>query len=128
VFLAGYRHDAMELTRGFDVFAMSSITEGMCTPLVDAMAAGKAAVATAVGGIPEVLLDDVTGYLVPPRDPVALAERLVQLLKDTTLRQRMGLAAYERARDCFTVEKMVAATAAVYRSLAADTASRVAGD
>ena len=128
VFLAGYRIDAIELTRGFDVFVISSITEGMCTPLVDAMAAGKPCVATAVGGIPEVLCDDVTGYLVPPRDPAALANRVVQLLKDATLRERIGRAAFERAHACFTVERMVDATAAVYKSLVMDTASHVEAD
>lgn len=128
VFLAGYRPDAIELTKGFDVFAMSSITEGMCTPLVDAMAAGRPAVAPAVGGVPEVLVDGVTGFLVPPKDPSALAGRLVQLLKDAALRERMGRAALERARECFTVEKMVEGTDAVYRSLAAGTASRAVPD
>jgi glycosyltransferase involved in cell wall biosynthesis len=126
VFLAGYRIDPIELTKGFDVFAMSSITEGMCTPLVDAMAAGKAAVATAVGGVPEVLVDGVTGFLVPPRDPPAMAARLIELLENGPLREEMGRAAQQRARECFTVEKMVDETAAVYRSLAAGTASRAA--
>ena len=55
VFLAGFRSNALELTKGFDIFAMSSVSEGMCTALVDAMAASKPAVATAAGGIPEVL-------------------------------------------------------------------------
>jgi len=128
VFLAGYRTDAIELIKGFDLFAMSSITEGMGTPLVDAMAAGKAAVATAVGGIPEVVIDGVTGYLVPPRDPEALAARIVDLLKNRPLRERMGQAALDRARSCFTVAKMVDGTAAVYRSLAAGSARRAAAD
>ena len=128
VFLAGYRADAIELIKGFDVFAMSSITEGMGTPLVDAMAAGRAAVATAVGGIPEVVVDGVTGYLVPPRDPAALAGRVVELLKNRPLRERMGHAAAARAREHFTVETMVERTAEVYKSLAADTASRAVPD
>jgi glycosyltransferase involved in cell wall biosynthesis len=128
VFLAGYRVDAIELIKGFDVFAMSSVTEGMGTPMVDAMAAGKAAVATAVGGIPEVVVDGVTGYLVPPRDPPALATRIVELLKNRSLRERMGHAALDRARECFTVAKMVDGTAAVYRSLATGTVSRAAAD
>ena len=105
---------------------MSSVTEGMCTPLVDAMAAGKAAVATAVGGVPEVMVDGVTGYLVPPRDAKAFASRLIELLKDGALRSRMGEAAAQRARERFTVEKMVGETAAVYKSLATGTARRAA--
>jgi L-malate glycosyltransferase len=118
VLLAGFRWDAVEMTKGFDLFAMSSISEGMCIALVDAMAAGKAGVATSVGGIPEVMADGETGYLVPPRDSAALAAKLVLLLKDAELRERMGAAAQVRARDYFTVERMVTGTAAVYAHLA----------
>jgi len=118
VFLAGFRSDALELTKGFDIFAMSSVSEGMCTALVDAMAASKPAVATAAGGIPEVLADGVTGFLVQPRDHVTMADKLVVLLKDPALQARMGEAALARARERFTVEKMVAGTSAVYERLA----------
>jgi glycosyltransferase involved in cell wall biosynthesis len=119
VFLAGFRADALALLKGFDLFALSSLHEGMCTSLVDAMAAAKAAVATRVGGVPEVLVDGSTGYLVPPHDPEALAERIIALLKDETLRARMGEAALRRARDCFTVDRMVDGTIAVYERLLA---------
>jgi glycosyltransferase involved in cell wall biosynthesis len=117
VFLAGFRVDALELTKSFDVFAMSSVQEGMCTALVDAMAASKAAVATTAGGIPEVMVDGETGFLVPPRDHHAMADRLVGLLKDAALRARMGAAALARARERFTVERMVEGTVSVYESL-----------
>jgi glycosyltransferase involved in cell wall biosynthesis len=117
VFLAGFRHDALELLKGFDLFALSSLHEGMCTSLVDAMAASKAAVATAVGGVPEVLDDGETGFLVPPRDHDALADRIIYLLKNEAMRARMGEAALRRARERFTVERMVAGTAAVYETL-----------
>ena len=118
VFLAGFRTDVIELTKAFDVFAMSSIGEGTCTALVDAMAASRAAVATSVGGIPEVMVDGETGFLVPPRDHVAMAERIVLLLKNPDLRTQMGQAALERARTQFTVERMVEGTAAVYERVA----------
>ena len=117
VFLAGFRANALELTKGFDIFVMSSVSEGMCTALVDAMAASKPAVATAAGGIPEVMQDGVTGFLTQPRDHVTMANKLVLLLKDPALRARMGDAALARARERFTVEKMVAATSAVYERL-----------
>jgi glycosyltransferase involved in cell wall biosynthesis len=118
VVLAGFRSDALELTKGFDVFAMSSVSEGMCTALVDAMAASKPAVCTAAGGIPEVMVDGETGFVVAPADPRAMADKLLLLLKDEALRVRMGHAALRRARDRFTVERMVAGTAAVYERLA----------
>jgi glycosyltransferase involved in cell wall biosynthesis len=75
-------------------------------------------VATAAGGIPEVLADGVTGFLVQPRDHVTMADKLVVLLKDPALQARMGEAALARARERFTVEKMVAGTSAVYERLA----------
>jgi glycosyltransferase involved in cell wall biosynthesis len=90
----------------------------MCTALVDAMAASKAAVATTAGGIPEVMADGKTGFLVPPRDHHAMAGKLVTLLKDEALRARMGEAALARAREHFTVEKMVEGTARTYEKLA----------
>ncbi|MGQ9459495.1 MAG: glycosyltransferase, partial [Anaerolineae bacterium] len=60
-------------------------------------AAGRPAVATAVGGVPDLVADGETGFVVPPGDPAALAERTVRLLKDEALRRRMGSAARERA-------------------------------
>ena len=117
VFLAGFRPDVLELLKDVDVFALSSTHEGMCTSLVDAMAAEKAAVATAVGGVPEVLADGETGFLVPPRDVQALATRITQLLTDPALRDRMGRAALARARRLFTVERMVEETARAYARL-----------
>lgn len=126
VFLAGFRPDVLELLKDVDVFALSSTHEGMCTSLVDAMAAEKPAVATAVGGVPEVLADGETGFLVPPRDVRALATRIVQLLKDQALRARMGRAGLARARRLFTVERMVEETAAAYeRTTAALRAQQV---
>jgi glycosyltransferase involved in cell wall biosynthesis len=114
VFLAGFRADALELTKGFDVFAVSSTTEGMCAALIDAMAASKPAVATDAGAIAEVMVDGETGFLVPPRDHAAMAARLVTLLKDAGLRSWMGGAGLARVRARFTVERMVEETAAVY--------------
>jgi glycosyltransferase involved in cell wall biosynthesis len=117
VFLAGFRDDALELTKGFDLFVMSSTSEGMCTALVDAMAASKAAVTTDAGAIPEVMVDGETGFLVPVRDHQAMAARIVQLLKNPKLRARMGEAALQRARDRFTVDHMVEGTQAAYEAL-----------
>jgi glycosyltransferase involved in cell wall biosynthesis len=114
VFLAGFRSNPIELTKSFDVFALSSVTEGLCTALVDAMAASRPAVATTAGGIPEVVVDGETGFLVPPKEPEAMADRIVRLLKDPALRQRMGEAGLARARARFTVDRMVEETNAVY--------------
>jgi len=114
IFLAGFRADVLELMRGFDLFATAPVHEGMCLALVDAMAAGKPAVATRAGGIPEVIADGETGFLVEPRDHRAMAERIVTLLEDERLRRRMGEAAQARARTHFTIERMIEGTAAIY--------------
>ena len=117
VFLAGFRPDVLELLKGVDLFALSSLQEGLCTSLVDAMAASKASVATRVGGVPEVVADGETGLLVPPRDHEALAEGIIALLKDSARRTRMGEAGLKRARKLFTVEHMVDGTMAAYERL-----------
>ena len=97
VLLPGFRTDVIGCLKGFDVFAMSSVTEGLGTSLLDAMACGKAVVATTAGGIPEVVADGDTGVLVPPRDHTALAQAIVRLLTNEDLRARMG-AGRSRAR------------------------------
>ncbi len=117
VFLAGFREDVIETTAAFDVFAVSSLSEGLCTALIDAMATGRPSVATSVGGVPEVAVDGETAILVPARDDTAMAAGLVRLLKDEGLRQRMGAAARARARALFRVEAMVTATLAIYSRL-----------
>jgi glycosyltransferase involved in cell wall biosynthesis len=133
VLLAGFRADVLGCLKGFDLFVMSSVTEGLGTSLLDAMACSKAIVATQAGGIPEVVDDGCTGILVPPRDHQAMAKAIVRLLTEEPLRRRMGEAGFARVRERFTVERMVAETAAVYersagRSHAADTARLSATD
>ena len=71
--LAGFRPDVLSLHKAFDIFVMSSVTEGLGTSLIDAMACGKPVVATSVGGIPEVVVDGETGFLVAPRDHEGMA-------------------------------------------------------
>jgi glycosyltransferase involved in cell wall biosynthesis len=78
------------------------------------MACRRAIVATRTGGIPEVVEDGATGLLVPPRDHVALAQAIVRMLGDAEMRTRMGDAGRVRVVERFTVERMVAETAAAY--------------
>jgi glycosyltransferase involved in cell wall biosynthesis len=115
VVLPGFRADVLSLIKSFDLFVMSSETEGLGTSLLDAMAAGKACVGTRVGGIPEVIDDGVTGLLVPPHDPPALATAIVKLLKDPKERASMAKAGLARVKAQFSVETMVAGTLAAYQ-------------
>jgi glycosyltransferase involved in cell wall biosynthesis len=119
VLLPGFRTDVLGCIKGFDVFAMSSVTEGLGTSLLDAMACSRAIVATEAGGIPEVVADGVNGLLVPPRDAAALARGIVRLLKNDTRRREMGEAGFACVRERFTVDRMVEDTAAVYARLRA---------
>ena len=118
VFLAGFRPDVLSVHKAFDVFVMSSVSEGLGTSLLDAMACGKPVVATRVGGIPEVVVDGETGFLVPPRDHEAMARAIVTLLEDEALRRRMGAAGLARARSRFSAERMVQDTLRVYQRVA----------
>jgi len=127
VLLAGFRPDALSLQKGFDLFALSSVTEGMGSVLLDAMAIGQATVATRAGGIPEVVVDGRTGVLVPVRDADALAAAIVMLLQDPTRRATLGAAAQERVRDGFSVERMVQRTLDAYARLAGTPRARGSG-
>ncbi|OFW31457.1 MAG: hypothetical protein A3G76_09955 [Acidobacteria bacterium RIFCSPLOWO2_12_FULL_65_11] len=118
VLLPGFRTDVLGCIKGFDLFVMSSVTEGLGTSLLDAMACRRAIVATSAGGIPEVVEDGVTGLLVAPRHHQAMAGAIVRLLTDEGLRRRMGEAGFARVSARFTVERMVAETAAVYARVA----------
>jgi L-malate glycosyltransferase len=118
VVLAGFRADVLSVHKAFDIFVMSSVTEGLGTSLLDAMAAGKPIVATRAGGIPEVVVDGETGFIVEPRDHAAMAEAIVRLLKDEALRNRMGAAGRARVESRFSSERMVQETLRVYKRVA----------
>ncbi len=118
VLLPGFRTDVLGCLKSFDLFVMSSVSEGLGTSLLDAMACSLPIVATTAGGIPEIVDDGVTGVLVPPRDARALARQMTRLLGDAQARRRMGRAGFERVNARFTLERMVAGTAAVYARVA----------
>ena len=116
VMFAGFRSDAQRLLAELDVFPLSSTYEGLPIALVEAMALGRPAVVTRVGGTPEVLADGAQGLLVPPRDPAALAAGLLRLLGDPALRAKMGAAARARALD-FDIRTAVRRMEEVYAGL-----------
>jgi glycosyltransferase involved in cell wall biosynthesis len=99
----GFRRDVADILRAADVFALSSISEGMPLAALEAMAAGLPVVATAVGGTPEVVRDGVTGLLVPARDPNAFGAALARVLDDDALRASMGAASRARVEASFSL-------------------------
>lgn len=90
-----------QFMRSIDVFVLPSLTEGTPNAIIEAMAHGKPIVATAVGGIPDVVCEEV-GILVPPNDPTALGAAMSKLAADAELRRRMGLAARKKYEQLFT--------------------------
>jgi glycosyltransferase involved in cell wall biosynthesis len=116
VHFLGHREDARRWLAGCDVYVNCSISEGVSLTILEAMAAGLPVVATRVGGTPEVVTE-VCGRLVPARDAVALADAILELGQDQTLRQRLGDAARERVEESFTLDRMIDEYRQVYESL-----------
>jgi glycosyltransferase involved in cell wall biosynthesis len=116
VVFAGFRSDVDRLFPAFSVFCLSSHLEGLGTSLLDAMAFGLPVVATAAGGIPEAVEHGVTGLVVPVRNPVALAQALLDVLEDGDLRCRLGRAGRARFLERFTADRMVDETLRVYQA------------
>lgn len=113
----GIRDDVPKLLAASDVLVLSSDYEGVPLTVLEAMAAGKPVIATAVGGVPELVEDEVTGILVPPRNPEALARGILRLARDPDLRQRMGKAAQERALARFDISRTAREYEALYLKL-----------
>ena len=117
VWLPGARYDIPEILRGFDVYAISSIAEGTPGSVLEAMASGLPAVGTRVGGVPAVIADGVTGQLVPPRDPAAMADALARYLLAPELAAAHGAAGRARVLSHYSMPAMVAGYQALYDSL-----------
>jgi sugar transferase (PEP-CTERM/EpsH1 system associated) len=110
----GTRDDVADLLSAFDVFVLSSKREGLGITLIEAMAAGLPTVGTAVGGIPEVIVDGKTGTLVPPADEAALASAIAWMIENRDAARGMGEAGKRRARDEFSLDAMISRYEAVY--------------
>lgn len=115
VVMPGFRDDASELVRGMDIFLLPSLTEGTSLALVGAMAAGVPAVATAVGGTPEVIDHGKTGLLVPSEDGDALTNAIREMLVDNERARAIGLAGRQTYLDRFTYGGMIESFRRIYR-------------
>ena len=107
-YLAGFREDIPEFLRGIDFLVMPSNWEGFGYAAVEAMAAGKAVVASHVSSLPEIVDDRRTGLLVPPRSPELLADAMATLVDNPHLRNSMGKAGARKVENVFTLSTMVA--------------------
>ncbi|HEX7369048.1 MAG TPA: TIGR03088 family PEP-CTERM/XrtA system glycosyltransferase [Rhodanobacteraceae bacterium] len=115
--LLGNREDVRALLAECDMFALSSVAEGIPLTVLEAMAAGLPVVATHVGGVGEVVVDGATGALVPASDPQALARALARYVEDAGLRERHGEAGRARVGQRFSLVAMMAAYTALYDTL-----------
>jgi len=123
IVFTGFREDVSSIMAGTDLVVLPSINEGMGRVLVMAMALGKPIVATRVGGVAELLGDGEAGLLVPPRDPAALAEAIILLLRDSQRARTLGDAGRRRAPS-YSAEAMLEALAKLYREVMADARPR----
>ena len=117
VIFTGFREDIPELLASFDLFVLPSRSEGFGRVNLEAMAMGKPVISTSVGGIPEVVLDGVTGILVPPGDSHALSRAIMRLLDDPHLRESMGREGRKRVEERFTLQGHVQRIQELYRDV-----------
>lgn len=116
VFL-GPRQDVPRILPQMEISVLPSLAEGFSNAILESMAAGLPMVATDVGGNREAIIEGETGFLIPPRDPDALADRILRLLGDRALAQRMGRAGRARIETTFSLQRMVAETERFYERL-----------
>lgn len=115
VYLLGFLPEAARYLKAFDIFVLPSITEALGYVLIEAGLAELPVVATKVGGIPWIIKDKESGFLVPPKNPEALAEALKKLLADENLRHKMGQKNYDLVSKKFSFEKMLKETIDIYK-------------
>ncbi|HEY6898678.1 MAG TPA: glycosyltransferase [Rhodocyclaceae bacterium] len=118
--LLGHRTDVPDLMGAADVLLLTSRSEAQSQALTQGLGLGIPAVATAVGGVPEVVMHEQTGLLVPPDDPAAVAAALARLAADPALRAQLGAAGLAHAQRRYSLQAMLDSTESAYRAILAD--------
>lgn len=121
VLFLGIKEDVSTYLGSFSIAVNASLTEGLSNSVLEYMAAGLAIVGTAVGGNPELIEDGVTGFLVPPADSQALADKIWLLLGDQALRERVSQNARQKAERLFSRERQISELEKLYLSLVRNT-------
>lgn len=117
IILTGFLPELKNILLNIEIFVLPSLKEGVPAAILEAMVAKKPVVATSVGGIPEVVVDGETGFLVPPQNPPVLAEKIIYLLKNPQKTKEMGEKGYQRIRSYFALEKMAREHEKIYEEL-----------
>lgn len=119
----GWRQDLERIYADLDLVVLTSANEGLPVSVIEAMASGKPVVATRVGGVPDLVEDGVTGLLVPPENPAAVAEAIGALLADARRRQTFGQAGRKRVYPAFSAERLLEDMDRLYTELVSSTLS-----
>ncbi len=118
IHLTGFRNDAPAVAAACDTFIMPSTKrEGLSRAVIEAMAYGTTPVVTNIGGLPELVIDRQSGYVVPPNDSRAIADVIVEMLHNPTETKRLGENARERIRTTFNISRTVSETRALFEDL-----------
>jgi glycosyltransferase involved in cell wall biosynthesis len=118
IHLVGWQPEAFHLMSGADLVTLTSLWEGTPYSLLEAMASCKPVVTTSVNGCKEIVVDGVTGFLVPQRDPVAWANRVITLLTNPALAEDFGQQGRKRVQAMFSIQKMIGQLEILYSQMA----------
>jgi glycosyltransferase involved in cell wall biosynthesis len=116
-FMPGFRDDVSDVFAAIDLAVLASSYEPFGRVVIEAMQAGRPVVGTAVGGIPEIIVEGVTGLLVPPSSPARLAQAIITILQNPEMAARMGIAGQTRVKEYFSSERYVNEVQKIYESL-----------
>lgn len=117
ILFLGARSDIAEILNCIDIFLLPSLNEGFGIVLVEAMAMKKPVIATNVGGVPEIVVNETTGILLSPKDPEAFSSAIIRLYDTPEISMKMGLAGYNRARRLFDITTTVTEFESLYCDL-----------
>lgn len=117
ILFLGYRSDIQNVMSQLDFVVLSSLWEGLPLTPIEAYSVGKTVIGTAVDGTPEIIRDGIDGYLVEPRNPMQLAEKMNELIENSEMRESMGIQAVKRYQDEFSFEKLSERYVAFYEDL-----------
>lgn len=123
VICIGFQQNIPEILAILDIFLLPSLWEGLPTSVMEAMAMKKPVIASTVGGIPELVEHEVTGLLIPPNDPVRLADEVIRLLNNPAWAAQLGQAGYKKIQQDFALTSSVAKIEEVYDQLITEKAS-----
>jgi glycosyltransferase involved in cell wall biosynthesis len=120
IIFTGFREDIAGILSAVDILAFPSHEESYGITLAEAMAMGVPIVASNNAGVTDVVINGITGILVPPRDPVSLGNAIKGLIENPGLRKKLGEAGRKRAEEKFDLRKMITGIENVYKELRVD--------